>query len=59
MKVSDTGSKSCYLIKDSRVKGTKGRVTKYIGTEESSPQGVEELSAMHSSEIELKMVEKG
>jgi len=58
MKASDTGSKSYYLIKDFRVKSTKGRVTKYIGTEEPSSQRVEELSAIHSSEIELKVVEK-
>ena len=58
MKTSDTGSKSYYLIKDFRVKGTKGRVTKYIGTEEPNSQRIEELSALHSSDIELKVVEK-
>lgn len=58
MKASDTGGKSYYLIKDFRVKGTKGRVTKYIGKEEPSSQEIEELSALHSSDIELKVVEK-
>ena len=58
MKASDNGGKNYYLIKDLRVKGTKGRVTKYIGTEEPSPQKIEELSALHSSDIELRVVEK-
>ena len=58
IKASDTGSKSYYLIKDFRVKGAKGRVTKYIGSEEPSPQEIDKLSALHSSEIELKVVEK-
>jgi fido (protein-threonine AMPylation protein) len=56
--VSETGKPAYYLVKDFRVKGSKGKVTKYIGSEEPSPQMVEELSLEHSSDIELKAVDK-
>lgn len=57
-KTSDTGRTSYYLIKDFRVRSSKGRVTKYIGSEEPSSQDINELFRSHSSEIELKVVEK-
>jgi fido (protein-threonine AMPylation protein) len=57
-KLTSTGKAEYYLAKDFRVRNHKSKVVKYIGTDEPDPRKIEQLSIEHSSEIELKVIEK-
>lgn len=57
-KVIDSGKTEYYLAKDFRVRNHKSKVVKYVGTDEPDLKKIEELSIEHSSEIELKVIDK-
>ncbi|MCE5296537.1 MAG: Fic family protein [Euryarchaeota archaeon] len=55
---TEDGKESFYLVKDVRVKNLKGKVTKYIGSKEPNPEELNRLRIEHSSDLEIKAIEK-